>query len=84
MKIQQRFRSEKHDVLTNEINKVASSSIDDKRIQSIGSTETYVYLYVRKYVTQETKCNNIIKKYKNVQLSLYYKRRHEGINPNRL
>ena len=53
MKIQQRFRSEKHDVLTNEINKVASSSIDDKRIQSIGSTETYVYLYVGKYVRRK-------------------------------
>ena len=53
MKIQQRFRSEKHDVLTNEINKVASSSIDDKIIQSFGSTETYVYLYVRKYVTRK-------------------------------
>ena len=53
MKIQQRFSSEKHDVLTNEINKVASSSIDDKRIQSIGSTETYVYLYLRKYVRRK-------------------------------
>ena len=53
MKTQQRFRSENHDVLTNEINKVASSSIDDKRIQSFGSTKTYVYLYVRKYVRRK-------------------------------
>ena len=43
------------------------SANDDKRIQSINSVETYAYgtskdLGCKK---EETKCNNIIKQYKN-------------------
>ena len=41
LKTQQRFRSEKHNVFTEEINKIALSSNDDKRMQSIDSIETY-------------------------------------------
>ena len=35
LKIQQRFKSEMHNVFTQEINKIALSSNDDKRMQSI-------------------------------------------------
>ena len=40
LKIQQRFKSKKHKVFTEEINKIALSSNDDKRMQSIDSIET--------------------------------------------
>ena len=40
LKTQQRFKSEKHNVFTEEINKIALSSNDDKIIQSIDSIET--------------------------------------------
>ena len=40
LKTQQRFKSEKRNVFTEEINKIALSSNDDKIIQSIDSIET--------------------------------------------
>ena len=40
LKSQQRLRSEIHNVFTEEINKIALSTADDKRMQSIGSIET--------------------------------------------
>ena len=43
LKTQQRFESERHNVFTEEINKIALSSNDDKRMQSIDSIETYAY-----------------------------------------
>ena len=39
LKSQQRFRSEKYNVFTEEVNKIALIAHDDKRIQSIDSTE---------------------------------------------
>ena len=39
-KIQQRFKSERHNVFTEEINKIALSSDGDKRMQSIDLIET--------------------------------------------
>ena len=39
LKSQQRFRIEKHNILTEEANKIASSVNSDKRIQSINSIE---------------------------------------------
>ena len=42
-KIQQRFTSEMHNVFTLENNKIALSSNDGERIQSIDSIETYAY-----------------------------------------
>ena len=42
LKIQRRFRSKKH-VNIKEINNIALSSNDDKKIQSIDSIETYAY-----------------------------------------
>ena len=38
-KIQQRFKSKKRNVFTEKINKIALSSNDDKRIQSIDPME---------------------------------------------
>ena len=42
LKTQQRFKSERHNVFTEKkINKIALSSGNDKRMQSIDSIETY-------------------------------------------
>ena len=43
LKTQQRFRSEKHNVFTEDIYKTGLKSNDDKRIQLIDSVETYAY-----------------------------------------
>ena len=43
LEIRIRFISEKHDLFTKKIKKITLSSIDDKRIQSIESKETYAY-----------------------------------------
>ena len=40
---QQRFKSYNHDVYTEEVNKVAISNNDDKRIQTSNGIETYPY-----------------------------------------
>ena len=40
---QQRFRSDYHEVYTEEVNKIALSSNDDKRIQTFGRVTTYPY-----------------------------------------
>ena len=66
MKIQQWFKSERYNVLTEEINKIALSSNDDKRMQSIHSIEIYAYGTSKDIVSdqEEIKCNNIIKRNK--------------------
>ena len=43
LKLQQRFKSEIHDVYTEEINKIALSSNDDKRLQTFDSIISYPY-----------------------------------------
>ena len=55
-------------IFTEEINKIALSSNDDKRIQSTNSIKTYAYKMSKGVVCkkEEIKCNNIIKQYKNV------------------
>ena len=40
---QQRFRSDHHRVYTEEVNKIALSSNDDKRIQTYDKVTTYPY-----------------------------------------
>ena len=67
LKTQQRFKSERHKVFTEETNKIALSSNDDKRIQSVDSIETYAYV-MNKYLVsmkEKIKCNNTIKRFKN-------------------
>ena len=43
LKSQQRFKSERHDVYTEEINKIALRSNDDKRLQTFGKMTSYPY-----------------------------------------
>ena len=71
LKTQPRFKSEKHNVFAEEINKIALSLNDGRRMQSIDSIETCIWNeYVKKeYLVCEkegNKCNNLIKQYKNV------------------
>ena len=68
LKTQQRSRTGKHNAFNEDINKIALSSNDDTRIQSIGSVETFVYGMNKDLVfeKEEIKCNNIMKQYKNV------------------
>ena len=66
MKIQKRFECERHNVFTEEVNKIAWSSNDDKRIQSVNSVETYAYGTSKDLVLEreEIQCYNVIKRYK--------------------
>ena len=43
LKSQQRFKSEKYDVYTEEVNKIALSSNDDKRLQTFDRIISYPY-----------------------------------------
>ena len=43
LKSQQRFKSERHDVYTEEINKITLSSNDDKRLQNFDRITSYPY-----------------------------------------
>ena len=43
LKSQQRFKSERHDVYTEEINKISLSSNDDKRLQTFDRITSYPY-----------------------------------------
>ena len=45
LKSQQRFKSEAHNVYTEEVNKIALSSNDDKRLQAYDGIPTYPYGY---------------------------------------
>ena len=67
LKTQQRFKSERHNVFTEEISKTALRSHYDKRMQSIDSIETYGYGTSTDLVTKKEviKCNNMIKQHKN-------------------
>ena len=67
LKSHERFRRQKHDVFTAEVNNIALSSNNDKRIQSIDSIELCAYGTSKKLVCkkEEVKRNNIIKQYKN-------------------
>ena len=59
LKPQQKFKSDHHKVYTEEVNKIALSSDDDKRLQTFNRVTTYPYgsemmvmrdLFVKKYV----------------------------------
>ena len=43
LKSQQRFKSDHHNVYTEQINKIALSSNDDKRLQTFDKITTYPY-----------------------------------------
>ena len=66
LKSHKRFKIEKHNVLAEEVNKIALS-LNDAKNQSINSIKTYAYgtskdLLCKK---EEIKCNNMIKQFKN-------------------
>ena len=62
------FKSEKHDIFTEKINKTSLSSNDDKEISSIDAMETYEYRMSKDLIwkKEKSKPGNIIKQYKNV------------------
>ena len=66
-KTQQRFKSERHNVWAEEINKTALSSNNDKRMPLIDAIERYAYGTSKELVIEKEliKCNSIIKLYKN-------------------
>ena len=59
------FKSERHNVFTEEINNIALSSNDNKRMQSIDLIEAYAYGTSKDLVIdkEEVKCNNTIKQH---------------------
>ena len=63
LKTQQRFKSERHNVFTKEINKIALCSNDDKKMQSIDLIETYAFGTSKDLISEkeEFKCSNKIK-----------------------
>ena len=73
LKAQERFKSEKYNIFAEKINKISLISNDDKRILSIHSTETYVYVMSKDLISKKEKIkrNNIIKQNKNVEFWLY-------------
>ena len=54
------FKSERHNVFTEEINKIALSLNDDKRMQSIDSIETYAYGMSKDLVSEKKRLNATI------------------------
>ena len=61
LKSQLRFRSEKQNALTEEVNKIALNANSDKGIQSIDSIEAFVMIHKK----EEIQCNNSMKQYEN-------------------
>ena len=57
----------KHNVFTEDVNEIALSANDNKRMHSIDSIETNAYGTNKHLVsnTEKMKCNNMIKQYKN-------------------
>ena len=53
LQTQQRSRSERHNVFTEEIEKITLSSNDDKRIQSMNSIEKYSYGITKDLVSEK-------------------------------
>ena len=51
-KSQQRFKSELHNIHTEEVNKIALSSNDDKRVWTSNKVTSYSYGYKRKNVEE--------------------------------
>ena len=67
LKTQQRFKSERPTFFTEQFNKTALSSNDDKRMLSIDSIERYEYGTSKNVINEkeEIKSKKLIKQYKN-------------------
>ena len=61
LKSQQRFKSESHNVYTEEINKIAISSNDGKRLQTYDKTASYPYGTSAGKVRKTELLSNVIK-----------------------
>ena len=59
LKLQQRFRSDHHKVFSEEVNKIALSSNDCKRIQTIDKITTYPYGMLKPMLLPEKITSNI-------------------------
>ena len=61
-KIKRICKSEKHNVFTEAINKIALTSNDETRMQSMNSIETYAYGAIKNVICkkEKLKCNNIM------------------------
>ena len=73
LKTQQRFKIEKYDIFTEEINKIALSSNGEKRMESTDSIETYVYGTSKDLVSEKEEIKDTLKafdNFKNKQKSL--------------
>ena len=57
LKAQQRFKSERHNIFTENINKIALSSNDDKRMQSIDLAKTRAYGMSKNLVSDKKRLN---------------------------
>ena len=68
LKSQQIFKSVRHNVFTEEINKTALNWNNDKRIQSIDSIEKYAHGMSKDHIwkIERNKRLNIVRKYKYV------------------
>ena len=58
LKSKQRFKNERHDVYTENVNKIALSSNDDKRLLTFDKITTYPYGCKGKHVKEI--CQNIL------------------------
>ena len=68
LKSQQRFRSYDHKVYTEEVNKIALSSNDDKRLQTFDRITTYPYGMNAFKVCE----NEMLVKRKDIPIAMYY------------
>ena len=57
---QQRFKTDKHNVFTREIRKIALSSNDDERMQSIDSMEAYAHGMSKDLIWKKEELNVLI------------------------
>ena len=73
LKSQQRFRSEKHKVFAEEVNKTSLSANNDKAMQSIDSIKTYAFWTNKEIIhkKEETKWINIRKQHKTKTFNEY-------------
>ena len=61
LKSQQRFESDHHKVYTEDVNKVALSSDDDKRLQTFDGIETYPYGTTNEMLRVSESKENVLK-----------------------
>ena len=75
MKAQHRFKSERHNVFTEEIDKIALNLNDDKIMQTMDLIETYAYGTSKDLVSgkEKIKCDNLIKQYKMINFDVVTK-----------